>query len=236
MKKHLCTGLTLGFFMLGTVGLSRATSLILTGIIDGPLAGGTPKAVELYALNPISDLSIYGLGFANNGGGTDGIEFEFPNISIAAGDFLYIASEDAEFENFFGFTPDSTTSYLNINGDDAVELFKNDTLVDVFGNIALDGTGQPWEYLDGWAYRTQAPGNLDPAAFIFTDWLYSGPNGLDGETDNITAGFPFPAGSFSPGPVPPSLPTPEPASIFLLGSGIAGIAAKSLRSRKRHNS
>ncbi|MGB3714574.1 MAG: hypothetical protein WA996_09110, partial [Candidatus Promineifilaceae bacterium] len=47
--------------------------LVITGIIDGPLFGGIPKAVELYAVNAIPDLSFYGIGLANNGGGTDGI-------------------------------------------------------------------------------------------------------------------------------------------------------------------
>ena len=40
-------------------------------VIDGPLSGGTPKALELYALETISDLSLYGLSVSNNGGGLD---------------------------------------------------------------------------------------------------------------------------------------------------------------------
>ncbi len=48
MKTHHYTGLAVGLFMFGTAGLAQATSLIITGVIDGPLSGGTPKAVELY--------------------------------------------------------------------------------------------------------------------------------------------------------------------------------------------
>jgi hypothetical protein len=47
-------------------------------LIDGPLYGGTPKAIELYVYEDIVDLSIFGVGSANNGGGTDGEEFTFP--------------------------------------------------------------------------------------------------------------------------------------------------------------
>jgi hypothetical protein len=43
------------------------SDLIITGVIDGPLTGGVPKAIELYAINTIADLSIYGLESANNG-------------------------------------------------------------------------------------------------------------------------------------------------------------------------
>ena len=63
MKKHICTGLAVGIFLFGKAGLSRATSLIITGVIDGPLSGGTPKAVELYAFNDISDLEYLWPGF-----------------------------------------------------------------------------------------------------------------------------------------------------------------------------
>ena len=59
-------------------------NLIITGAYDGPLSGGTPKGVELYAINDISNLSGYGLGSANNGGGTDGQEFTFPAVAVTA--------------------------------------------------------------------------------------------------------------------------------------------------------
>jgi len=240
LKKLICTLQAVGFLLIVTTGLSQATSLIITGVIDGPLSGGTPKALELYALNDISDMSIYGLGFANNGGGSDGIEFAFSNISASAGDFLYVASDNEKFKNFFGFTPSSMTSAANINGDDAIELFRNGTVVDVLGNIAMDGTGQPWEYLDGWAYRTDATGGLDTSTFIVSEWYFSGPNALDGETANNGAAIPFPAGEFSPGSTSPPVPTPEPSTLLLLGSGMAiltgrrrrrGIEKKNLQNR-----
>ena len=61
----------------------------------------------------------------------------------------------------------------------------------------MDGTGQPWEYLDGWAYRTDATGGLDTSTFIVSEWYFSGPNALDGETANNGAATPFPAGDYS---------------------------------------
>lgn len=133
-------------------------SLMITGVIDGPLFGGVPKAIQLIATEDIADLSIYGLGSANNGGGTDGEEFTFPAVAVTKGTVLYVASEAPEFTNFFGFAPDYVDSVSSINGDDAIELFENGTVVDVFGEIDTDGTGQPWEYLDGWASRDPAQG------------------------------------------------------------------------------
>lgn len=178
---------------------AKASDLIITGVIDGPLTGGIPKAIELYALVDIPDLSIYGLGSANNGGGTDGQEFTFPADAVNAGDFLYVATETTEFTNFFGFAPNYTDGAAPaINGDDAVELFLNTVVVDVFGDINLDGTGQTWDYLDGWAYRSNSA-TVPSTTFTDTDWYYSGSNALDGETSNATAATPFPLGTYANG-------------------------------------
>ena len=178
------------------LGLLRAQDLLITGVIDGPLSGGLPKAIEVYALNDIGDLSVYGLGSANNGGGTDGEEFTFPAVSVSSGQFIYVASASTGFEAFFGFTPDYTSSMANINGDDAIELFANGTVVDILGEIEVDGTGQPWEHTDGWAYRVDQTGP-DGATFALANWTFSEPNALDGETTNASAATPFPIGRYN---------------------------------------
>ena len=138
---------TLMLAVILTAGLAGPASadLIITGVIDGPLPGGLPKAVELYAVTDIADLSSYGIGSANNGDGSDGEEFTLSG-SATAGDYIYIATESTEFNNFFGFAPDLTSgTAVNVNGDDAIELFESGVVVDVFGDIDTDGTGQPWE-------------------------------------------------------------------------------------------
>ena len=171
--------------------------MVITGVIDGPLSGGTPKAIELYVFNNINDLSQYGIGSANNGGGSDGQEFTFPAISATAGQFIYISYDSAQFSNWFGFPPDYTAGAAQINGDDAVELFYMGNVIDVFGDINVDGNGEPWEYLDGWAYRTSQTGP-DGNTYNLGNWTFSGPNSLDGETMNSTATNPFPLGSYIP--------------------------------------
>ena len=175
---------------------SFAQDVVITGVIDGPLSGGVPKAIELCVLNDVADLSAYGVGSANNGGGTDGEEFTFPAGAASAGTFLYVASEASGFEAFFGFPPANTSGAASINGDDAIELFQSGAVIDVFGDINTDGTGQAWEHLDGWAYRSDGTGP-DGSTFVLSNWFFSGPNALDGETTNATATTPFPIGSYA---------------------------------------
>jgi hypothetical protein len=171
--------------------------MVITGVVDGPLSGGTPKAVELYVISDIADLSVFGLGSANNGGGSDGQEFTFDAVSALEGQFIYVASEDINFLVFFGFAPDYVSSAANINGDDAIELFENGNVIDTFGDINTDGTDQPWEYMDGWASRIGATGP-DGVGFVLGNWSFSGINALDGETTNGAAAIPFPLGVYIP--------------------------------------
>lgn len=169
-------------------------SLIITGVLDGPLTGGLPKAVELFVTADIADLSAFGIGSANNGGGSDGEEFTFPPVAVTAGTYIYVSSEIPGFTEFMGFGPDYTSGALSVNGDDAIELFQNGSVIDLFGDPNVDGTGQPWEYLDGWAARN--PGATANPVFDISQWSFSGPNALDGQATNATATVPFPTASF----------------------------------------
>ncbi|MCB0546405.1 MAG: T9SS type A sorting domain-containing protein, partial [Phaeodactylibacter sp.] len=191
--------------MAGTITVEPATvqetDLLLTGVFDGPLSGGTPKGVELYVLNDIADLSEYGIGSANNGGGTDGVEYTFPAVSASAGSYLYITNAGVEFSAFFGFdadfVDDASNSSVSVNGDDAIELFRNSVVVDVFGEIEHSGGDLPWNYLDGWVYRVDGTGP-DGSTFVPANWIYSGIDVFDGTMTNSTAPIPFPARTYDP--------------------------------------
>ena len=105
-------------------GSAAWADLIITGVFDGPLPGGNPKGVELYATEDIPDLATYALGVANNGGGTDGVETILPSQSLAAGSFFFVATEDQDFAQWFGSAPGHVGGNgINHNGCDAIELF-----------------------------------------------------------------------------------------------------------------
>lgn len=195
MKFSLSTLFSVSLVALST-SAAYSSDIIITGVADATLSGGTPKAVELYVANDIADLSVCGLGSANNGGGTDGQEFTFPAVAVSEGSYIYIATEEENFMTFFGFTPDYTDGSMAVNGDDAIELFCNDTVIDTFGDINVDGSGTTWEYLDGWAYR-KADTGPDGTTFVEANWEYSGANALDGASTNATSNSPFPLKSYT---------------------------------------
>ena len=190
---------------------SAQSDLVITGVIDADLSGGLPKAVEIYALNDVPDLSVYSVGVANNGGGSDGPEQTLSG-SLAAGQFYYLADDgtatnpgDQRFEAFFGFAADLYGNF-GVNGDDAVELFYDasgafggsEIVVDVFGDRDVNGDDEPWDYTDGWAYRVNGTGP-DGSTFQVDNFTYSGRAGLEDEASNATASSPFPIGTYSAG-------------------------------------
>jgi hypothetical protein len=120
--------------------------------------GNGGKAVHLKAQKNIADLSIYSIGVANNGGGTDGIEYTFPVMSVSEGDDIIIARETATLSAYFGncistFEHIIETSSMNQNGDDAIELFEGNDVIETYGDASVDGTGESWEYAGSWAYK-----------------------------------------------------------------------------------
>ena len=206
------------------VTASAPGSLIITGVFDGPLPGGDPKGIELYATSAIADLSVFGLETASNGGASGGApEASLPAVSLGAGEFYYISnSSDGDFTQWFGFAADfqgPPGGAVNHNGDDVLLLYQDGIVIDSFGVLGVDGTGEPWETLDGWAYRNDGV-TANGGAFDAGNWSFSGPNAWDGDDNfdggrdngtNATASPPFPAGTFQ---------IPEPTSALLGGIGL----------------
>ncbi|MCB0481162.1 MAG: lamin tail domain-containing protein [Flavobacteriales bacterium] len=165
----------------------------LIGIADDASAGAA-RLIEVELLADVTDMSKYGLGCANNGGGTDGVEFNFPAIPGKKGDHYFVTNDSAAFHDFYGIAPSFISPGFNgaasYNGDDAMELFENGRVIDRYGLPDVDGTGEVWEYVDGWAHRRNNSGP-DGDNFVPLNWEFS-MNALGGATTNGEATKPYP--------------------------------------------
>ena len=173
--------------------------LIISGVYDAHPAASGAKGVEFKAVNDIPDLSIFGFGSANNGNGTDGQEFSFPTTAIDSGTCIYVAADSVLFADFFDFDATYISGASNINGDDAIELFENGIVIDIFGDINVDGGGTAWDYTDGFAYRKNGSGP-DGSNFVLGNWIFSGVDALQDVPNNMAAANPFPLCVYSPIP------------------------------------
>jgi len=155
-----------------------SVDLELIGILDfdTPAGGSAGKGIHLLANADIADLSEYGLGSANNGGGTDGQEYTFPAQAVSNGDHILLIRDLVAMEDYLttaGYNlwdvvlEDTNGDAANGNGNDAVELFKNGAVVETFGDIN-DGNSAAngWDYGDAWAYK-DVPGSDWPNGWIY---------------------------------------------------------------------
>ena len=98
----------------GATWILDGSHLIISGVLDLRLleSGNSGKAVVVQALADIPDLSSYGLGVANNGGGSDGIEYNFPAQSLSQGENLWIIRDAQAYSNYFGAEMWTQMSYV----------------------------------------------------------------------------------------------------------------------------
>ena len=152
-------------------------------------------------MGDIPDLSLFGLGVANNGGGTDGVEVAgLPAIHLRAGSTFWVMHDHAlshESANPFAlyFGADSVFAngvdgvdfildgQISQNGDDAIELFYAGRTVDIYGDINQDGSGTPWDYRDAFAYRSDTT-TAPSATFDIAEWTVVAPDCSDASTNN----------------------------------------------------
>ena len=165
---------------------SLTNALILQGIIDFTVPSGSSngKAIHLVATQDIADLSVFGLGVANNGDGTDGMEYSLDAVRLSGDDILIARSVDAMSAYFeiviseFEIVLLGSTA-ISQNGDDAIELYEQNILIETFGDVGLDGTGEEWEYTDSWAYK------------LGDSWSYGGVNCTDDSQTSETSDCPI---------------------------------------------
>ncbi|HKK80070.1 MAG TPA: Ig-like domain-containing protein [Phaeodactylibacter sp.] len=164
-------------------------SIELKGVMSFRIGGtsNNGRAIHLRVLEDIADLSEYGIGIANNGGGSDGREIDFPAISVSSGDdILLVRDQDRmNIADYFGeffndYDEVIESGDVNFNGDDPFELYKGDLVIETYGDVELDGTGEVWEWTGSWAYKLNG------------EWEYAGVDCSTGSTSTFTSDCPYP--------------------------------------------
>ena len=97
------------YFLLFTfliTSFSFGQDMVITGVFDGPYfrwwSSYRQKLLNSTLYINISDLSTFGFGSANNGGGTDGEEFPALQVPLMPDDFIDLTANEADFETYFG--------------------------------------------------------------------------------------------------------------------------------------
>lgn len=176
----------------------------LIGVTDAE-ASGAIALVEVMALENIADMSIYGIASANvsrqagnipRSGGVP--EWDFPAVPGVKGQHYFITNDSAAFRTFYGIGADFEDSAGNggglsfaYSGDDPIELYENGRIIDIYGDMAVDGTGEVWDYANSWAKRKDGTGP-DGNVFVPNNWTFGGADAFVGFSTNNSATAPYP--------------------------------------------
>lgn len=138
---------------------TETAPLLITEVAD-PKEDTKTRFVEIY--NPTSNevnltewnLVRYNYTAAKNTKELAALPISLNGLTIPANGFVIVSRDLAAFNTSFGVTANISSSNLDGNGDDGYELIDPfDTVIDVYGDVTIDGSGLDWEYTDGAAKR-----------------------------------------------------------------------------------
>ncbi|WP_139956259.1 T9SS type A sorting domain-containing protein [Flavicella sediminum] len=149
---------------------------IITAIYSGNCTGAVPRGIEIYANGEV-DFTLYQFQNQPNGVGFTRM-FDMDGLGTKTDEFVYVSRNTGEFSDttteFAAITGTETNLYdANtgwVSGDDAVRIVRksDDVVIDFYGVINEDGTGNPWDYTKGYAKRIN--GTIPTGAFTIADW------------------------------------------------------------------
>ncbi len=138
MKRSLLL-LAAGCFLAASAHAQQPTDLLISEYVEG---SSFNKAVELYngTSSPVVLDSVYSIAIYFNGNTTPGTTIDLFG-TVAPGDVFVLAEDSADPAILA--EADQLTGASLFNGDDAVVLFRNDTVVDAIGQVGVD-PGDEW--------------------------------------------------------------------------------------------
>ncbi len=199
--------------------------LIISEIVDGSLPGGNPKFVEITNTSGVDFTFGAGGVIVQSNANTDlDIDVDMSGVTILAGQSFVIASSQNDgvnvFESTYGFAANLYTTAFFGNGDDRYILSDGVNLVDIFGQINIDGTGEAWEYTDSYAFRNADVISGSGGSFDLMQWSLGGVGALNAGGDD-NAKLPIILQFTTPG-AHNFVPAPGAAAVLAMG-GLVGL-------------
>ncbi|MCK4659057.1 MAG: hypothetical protein KAV82_05995 [Phycisphaerae bacterium] len=168
----------------------ESACLIISEIVYGVESGGCPRWIEI--TNPgLTDFSFIegGIIVQMDDGSDVVVDADLSGVTIAAGESYVLNSNHhgvctGAFRAIYGFDPDSSTEADFGDGNDRYILTDTDdgsNLLDIYGEFGVNGTGQAWEYTNGFSYCLPAYNSGNRGDFVAGEWFFGGVGSLTGD-------------------------------------------------------
>ena len=160
------SGASIVYKMDGTIPTANETTIIpnldlIISEVTDPNDHWEGRYVEIYNLGTSAiDFSTETWYLSRQAGGASWGSIQL-TASIASGGKYVVGYSDVNFSGQYGFSADLYSGVITGNGDDGYFLYfggdnSTGTLIDAYGAIDVDGSGEPWEYLDTKAVRLRS--------------------------------------------------------------------------------
>jgi hypothetical protein len=167
-----------------------SSCLIISEVVQGGESGNCPRWVELTNTGGTDFAFIEGGLIVQTGTSTDvNVDVDLSGVVIPAGQAYVINSNfsgacTGAFPAIYGFEPHRYSNTEFCFGDE--RLILTDTsdgshLIDIYGEFGVDGTGQPWEFTTGYAYRRPEWTYGAGPQFHLSEWVVGGVGSLLGD-------------------------------------------------------
>ncbi len=218
MNKLFKRGAVLALAFAGLMAVDAKAQLVISQYYEGNV--GSNRLLEIWN-HSAGDIDFSAQNLAiniyTNGSSTIGATFTLNSGSLTAGSVLVIANTDSTGDTAIstaGLTViDTTSSAINFNGDDALELVLGSTTLDIVGQIGFD-PGSSWS---GSGVST-ANQNIELLSASLTTGDLLGSNAYDPSARySFVTAADVTSGSFTGFGV---APVPEPSTYALISMGL----------------
>ncbi|MEL6140434.1 MAG: T9SS type A sorting domain-containing protein [Bacteroidota bacterium] len=150
--------------------------VLITEIGDLPLSGTPPRYVEICNRGvTVADITGWQLERYANAGTTPAVIAVSGTVILSPGECYVFGNSQAitnvslDFSNCVDGTV--TSGSISGNGDDTYALSDGTNIVDIYGEVGTDGTGEVWEYENGIVIRNN--GVVEPSSTLIIDqWTF----------------------------------------------------------------
>lgn len=164
------------------VGAFLMADVIISEIADPKDETGA-RFIELYNTGSSSvDIGDWKIVIYYNGNTNPGATVTIPSGTTLESGKCYVIANGSKFDSYYNTTANQYSGSINSNGDDTHVLEDaSGTMIDIYGEIGVDGTGKAWEFSDRVAYRNSSVNHAN-TTWTSSEWTIVSENGAQNGT------------------------------------------------------